>query len=293
MLELLHDNKNVFWKIKGRSLSLQKPLVMGILNVTPDSFYDGGRHFTFERAVEHGLRLAQEGADVLDMGGMSTRPGSVALDGQEEAERILPVLSVLSSRLSIPISVDTCQSSVARMAMDAGASIVNDVSGLRDPEMISVIRDFQAGLVLMHMRGVPQTMQENTYYDSLLDELHEFFRERLHFASENRLDPEQVVIDPGIGFGKNAQQNLELLKNLESFKEIAPLVIGVSRKSFVGTVLNRPVEERLAGSLGCVAASYYHGASIIRVHDVQATKDVLKMLEEIEKYQNPKIKMQN
>ncbi|MBI1870615.1 MAG: dihydropteroate synthase [Chlamydiae bacterium] len=278
-------NENSIWRIKGQVLPLlSRPLVMGILNVTPDSFYDGGRFIRFDQAIQHGLQLAKEGADFIDVGGLSTRPGSSPISEEEEKNRILPVIEYLSPRVHVPISVDTYRASVAQAALERGSKIVNDIGGLTlDLDMASVVSRFGAGLVLMHIRGTPLTMQDDTHYESLREEILKYFEERIGLAERAGIAREQILIDPGIGFGKKTEQNLEILKNLYYFRKSGrPLFIGPSRKSFIGHVLNQKPDERKIGSLACVAAAFYHGASVIRVHDVKETVELLKMLEAIE-----------
>jgi dihydropteroate synthase len=282
---LLRESDDILWKIKGDTIHIgRRPLIMGILNATPDSFYDGGRYKDPHQAIEQGLRLSEEGADLLDIGGLSTRPGSQPIPWEEEAERILPVISHLSPRLKIPISVDTYRAEVARLALEAGARIVNDVSALKlDAEMGPVVAASGAGLILMHMRGVPSMMQQDTHYDSLLEEIFDFLKERLDFATSSGIEEKQILIDPGIGFGKSAEQNMEILRHLEFFEDLKrPILVGPSRKSFIGHVLDQASEERLSGTLACIAVSFYHGARVVRVHDVLQTNHFLKMLEAFE-----------
>lgn len=273
------------WQIKDQTLRFgRRPLVMGILNATPDSFYDGGRHYFHEQAVEHGLRLVRDGADILDIGGLSTRPGSLPIAWEEEAERVVPVISTLVSKVSIPISVDTYRASVASLALNAGARIVNDVGALRmDSAMASVVAESGAGLVLMHMRGEPATMQQNTHYDDLLEEILDYLRERMQAAEAAGIQPAQILVDPGIGFGKDAKQNVQILRHLDFFGKLnRPVLAGPSRKSFIGSMLGRDENERLAGTLACVASAFRHDAGVIRVHDVKETVDFLNMLEILE-----------
>jgi len=285
----VNEPQEKIWKIKNQTLRFgRRPLIMGILNVTPDSFYDGGRHYSHEQAVEHGLRLAGEGADILDVGGLSTRPGSSPVAWEEEAERVVPVISELASKLSIPVSVDTYRASVANEAVSAGARIVNDVGALRmDDGMAAVVAGSHAGLVLMHMRGEPATMQKNTHYESLLEEISLYLQERVKEAAAAGIDAAQIIVDPGIGFGKDTKQNLEILKNLEFLRPLKrPVLVGPSRKSFIGRVLGRGEEERLAGTLACVDTAFRKGAEVIRVHDVKETLDFLNMLVVLENEEN-------
>lgn len=259
---------------------------MGILNITPDSFYDGGRYFNPDAAVRRGFQIAQEGADILDVGGVSTRPGSEPIPPEEELKRVLPVIQQLKEKLAIPISVDTYRSSVAKEALNAGANIVNDVSGLKlDSQMASVVAQSQAGVVVMHMRGTPETMQQDTHYDSLLEEISADLERSVEQAQHSGISKDKILIDPGIGlsFGKDALQNLEILRRLEFFERIGcPILVGPSRKSFIGKVLQKESRDRLWGTLASVASAFYHGAAVIRVHDVGPVREFLEMISAVE-----------
>jgi len=256
---------------------------MGILNVTPNSFFDGGRYLALEQAVAHGLRLVQSGADILDIGGESTRPGSEPVSEDEEKGRALPVVKALSSQTRIPISIDTCKAPVAREALENGASMINDVSALRrDPEMTEVVRHYGCPIVLMHMQGTPNTMQNNPLYRDVLKEVMDFFRERLTFALGQGISREQIILDPGIGFGKRLEHNLALLKNLEQLKSLGcPIMVGASRKSFISHCAASPEgkeippEMRLPGSLSAAIWAAQAGADLLRVHDVKETRQAL------------------
>jgi len=264
------------WKTRSATLSLGlTPLWMGILNVTPDSFSDGGKYGQVDAAVDQALRLEAEGADIIDLGGESTRPGATPVAAEDELRRVLPVIERLQGRLQVPLSIDTYKASVARAALEAGASIVNDISGLRfDPEMLAVCRDLHAGVVVMHIQGTPQTMQADPQYDDVVREVRESFAERLKTLCEGGLQPEQLVFDPGIGFGKTAEHNLALLSHVSELRvEDRPLLIGHSRKRFLQRVLGRPVDERLQGTVGVSLAVAAQGADLIRVHDVAANRD--------------------
>jgi dihydropteroate synthase len=267
------------WHLPDRVLHLGPvPLVMGIVNVTPDSFSDGGQYFGTQSAVEHGLRLIQQGADLLDIGGESTRPGALPVSAEDELTRVLPVVKELAARTDVPVSVDTSKAEVARKCLEAGARIINDVTALRgDPAMPEVIRRAGAGVILMHMQGTPATMQDNPIYREVVADIRGFFEERLGAAAAAGIGPERIVLDPGIGFGKTAAHNANLLARLEDFQALGrPVCLGVSRKGFLGKLLGRPVEERLAGSLAAVCfAMSRRAAQIVRVHDVQATRDAV------------------
>lgn len=250
---------------------------MGILNVTPDSFSDGGEYFSESRAIEHGLRLAEEGADILDIGGESTRPGSDLISINEEIRRVVPVIEKLASQVSIPISIDTSKAGVAREALNAGACIVNDISGLRfDSKMIDVCCEFPCGIVAMHIQGTPQTMQLNPQYLDVVQEVTDYFQERLETLQRAGIDQNRVVLDPGIGFGKTANHNLQLLSSINRLHSLnRPILIGHSRKRFLKKLIGREVDERLMGTLGVSLALASQRVDIIRVHDVAAHRDAL------------------
>jgi dihydropteroate synthase len=263
----------------------RRTLVMGVLNITPDSFSDGGRFFEGNRAVEQGLRLAEEGADILDVGGESTRPGSQPLPVEEELRRVIPVIEELHAKISIPISIDTRKATVAQRALQAGAEMVNDISALRyDEDMAEVVSRWKVPVALMHMRGQPETMQADTHYDDLIGEIREFFRERLAYATSRGIFRGQVILDPGIGFGKSLEEghNLVLLKHLRSFQDLGqPLLIGTSRKAFLGRILNLAPEEREEATLATVAIAIQNGANIVRVHEVKRTLRVARVADAI------------
>ena len=255
----------------------ERPFIMGIVNVTPDSFSDGGSYFSPEQAVAHGLRLAEEGADIIDIGGESTRPGAAPVSAAEETERVLPVIAELAANIDVPLSIDTTKAEVARKALAAGAEIVNDVSALRfDPEMGDVVAAARVPVVLMHMRGTPQTMQHDIQYQSLVDDIREFLEERLEYAVSVGIALENIIIDPGIGFGKSIEKdNLSILRNLAAFTALGrPILVGTSRKGFIGKLLGTPVHEREEGTAATVAIAIYNGAHIVRVHDVKSVKMV-------------------
>jgi dihydropteroate synthase len=253
--------------------------IMGVLNVTPDSFSDGGKYVDPEAAVARAFEMIDEGADIIDVGGESTRPKSTAygegaepVDAEEEVRRVLPVIQRLARASDIPISIDTYKAEVARRALDAGATIVNDISGLRfDAQMADVVGRAGASVVIMHIKGTPKTMQLNPEYDDLFGEITAYLAAGIEKAK--RAGVRQILIDPGIGFGKRLEHNLQLLSGLERFQVLGcPIVVGASRKSFIGALLDLPVNERLEGSLAAAVAAVLHGANIVRVHDVRATK---------------------
>jgi dihydropteroate synthase len=267
------------WELSRRSLSLERPLVMGILNVTPDSFSDGNRFFSCAEAVERALELEGEGADIIDIGGESTRPNAPAVDLAQELSRVVPVIEALAGRLRVPISVDTYKAGVARAACAAGAEIVNDVSGLRfDPAMAQAVAEADAGLVVMHTRGTPDHMQADTRYTDLIAEVKEYLLASLALARDAGIPASRIAIDPGLGFGKSVAGNLELIRRLPEFLSLGlPILVGPSRKSFIGKVLGRDLGDRTFGTAATVAVSILNGASIIRVHDVAAMRDVAVM----------------
>jgi dihydropteroate synthase len=257
--------------------------IMGILNVTPDSFYDGGRYLDPQAAVNRAHQMVAEGADIIDIGGQSSRPGSDPVSEAEEADRVLPVVKAVAGSVAAMISVDTYRAAIARAAMDAGAHLINDISALRfDPALLGVVAQYRAPLILMHMQGMPRTMQLNPSYEALIDEVFAFLHGRLDVAKAGGIAAEQLLIDPGIGFGKGARHNLELLRKLHHFHALGqPLVIGTSRKAFIGWILGTEVNERLEGTAATVAAAILQGADIVRVHDVLPMARVARMMDAI------------
>ena len=260
-------------KWSGRKLDMRRrTLVMGILNVTPDSFSDGGHFLDPSAAVEHGLGMVRDGADILDIGGESTRPGAAPLSLEAESRRVLPVIRRLSGKLDIPISIDTYKPALAARALDAGASLVNDIFGLRKKGMAEMVARRDVPVVVMHMRGTPRNMQKDPVYGDVVGEIHAFLAERLRAAQRAGVDLEKTVLDPGIGFGKTAGDNFSILARLGELRGLGrPLLVGASRKSFIGRVLDLPVERLLEGSLAAAAAAVLNGARIIRAHDVAET----------------------
>lgn len=264
----------------------KKTHVMGILNVTPDSFSDGGVHFDTAGAVDHALRMADEGADIVDIGGESTRPGSDPVPVDEEISRTLPIIEALAGRLSVPISIDTCKSSVASRAIGAGASIVNDISGLRfDPAMAAVVARNRVPVVVMHMQGTPKNMQENPTYHDLIPDIISGLRESIRMAANAGISEEMVIIDPGIGFGKTFDHNLEIINRLDRFSTLGrPILIGPSRKAFIGKILgDAQPSDRLEGTAAAVAVSILRGANIVRVHDVKEMVRVARVADAIKR----------
>jgi dihydropteroate synthase len=273
------------WHLRDRVLSIgSRPLVMGIVNVTPDSFSDGGKYATVEAGVRHGLELIEQGADLLDIGGESTRPGAVPVILEEELARVVPVVRALATQTQLPLSVDTSKAEVARQCLEAGAHIVNDVTALTgDPAMAEVVRSNGAGVVLMHMQGTPATMQVNPRYEEVVADVRRFLANRVEAVHSQGIPHEKIVVDPGIGFGKAREHNLSLLARLEEFQVLGrPVCLGVSRKGFLGKVLDRPVEDRLAGALAAVCFAMSRKAvQVVRVHDVRETKDAVTVFDVI------------
>lgn len=251
--------------------------LMGIVNVTPDSFSDGGEFASPERAVAHALQLAADGADVLDIGGESTRPGSSPVSAAEELDRVAPVIEQLRPQTTVPISIDTTKAVVAREALRLGAEIVNDISGLTfDPDMPAVCAEFEAGVICMHIQGTPATMQVDPRYDDVVSEVADWLQARLIALEQAGIDPARVMLDPGIGFGKTAEHNLQLMQHLPRLKQLGrPILVGHSRKRFLGKILGRTVDERQAGTIGVSVALAARGADLLRVHDVRAIRDAL------------------
>ena len=260
------------------------PLVMGILNCTPDSFYSPSSHPDPDEALSAALRMVDEGAAILDVGGESTRPGAAPVDADEETRRVLPTIRAIRANSEIPISIDTRKSSVAAAALDAGADMVNDVSGLRfDPRLASLVAERQIPVVIMHMRGTPGTMQLNPEYDDTISEIRAELSAMVDAAIDAGVDPVRIVVDPGIGFGKRPLDNLRIIREIASFREMGyPVLVGASRKSFIEAVRGRVAEDRLAATLAVNAWATLHGAAMLRVHDVAATVDLVRMLRAVE-----------
>lgn len=261
------------------TLDLSRPCVMGIVNVTPDSFSDGGRYAAAEAAIAHGLRLVAEGADILDIGGESTRPGAVPVALEEELRRVLPVIEGLTGQAGVPISIDTYKPEVMRAALEAGADIVNDINALQAPGALEAVAGSAAGVCLMHMQGTPGTMQQNPQYHDVVGEVVQFLRARLAAAQEYGIAPARVLFDPGFGFGKTRAHNLALMRELETLCALGrPLLVGVSRKSVLGQITGNDVDARLYASLSAAVIAAMKGAKILRVHEVKATVDALKVV---------------
>jgi len=274
------------WSVRGRVLGADgRPLIMGVLNITPDSFSDGGEHLDHGRAIEAGLRMVAQGADILDIGGESTRPGAAAVPDEEEARRVTPVIAGLARQTSAVLSVDTSKHGVARLALDAGAHVVNDVTGLGDAAMAGVVRQAGAGLVVMHMRGTPRTMQNNPVYTDVAREVAEELQAVLLLALAAGIPKEAVAVDPGIGFAKRYEHNVELLRGLDALVGLGcPVLMGVSRKSFLGTMLGRKVDERGPGTLAAMGVALSRReAQILRVHDVAAARDLVAVWRELDR----------
>ena len=256
---------------------------MGILNVTPDSFSDGGRFLDLATAVAHATRMVDDGADILDVGGESTRPGSEPVSAEEELSRVRSVIErLVEQHPAIPVSIDTRKADVAAAALDAGATIVNDVSGGVDPKMFDLVREREAALVLMHMKGDPKTMQEAPRYDDVVGEVHEYLRQRIEAAELAGIDPERIAVDPGIGFGKDLDQNLELMRGVGALLDLGrPVLVGPSRKRFIGAILDLPEDERVEGTIGAVVWMVARGAHIGRVHDVREVVRAVRVADAI------------
>jgi dihydropteroate synthase len=258
-------------------LDLSVPRVMGILNVTPDSFSDGGRFTSKDTAVAHALRMVEAGADFVDVGGESTRPGAEAISEEEELRRVIPIIELLASRVAIPLSIDTSKPRVMREAVAAGATLINDVYALRAHGALQTAAELPAAICLMHMQGEPRTMQRQPQYTDVVAEVHAFLNNRLEACTAIGISPNRVLLDPGIGFGKQVQHNLALVAHVAELRRHRPVLIGVSRKSMLGTLLGRPINERLAGGLAVAVAAVLAGTSVIRTHDVPETVDAIKI----------------
>jgi dihydropteroate synthase len=267
-------------------------LVMGILNVTPDSFSDGGKFFTANNAIAQGEKLCEEGADILDIGGESTRPFSKEVSEEEEIRRVLPIIENLAKRVTVPISIDTTKAGVAKQALDAGASIINDIGALRiDPSLADLAAQRKVPIILMHMKGLPGTMQINPHYDDLIGELKIFFSERIELAMQKGIERSKIIIDPGIGFGKNIDHNLQVIQNLSELKELGlPILIGPSRKAFIRNILKKHLKKEFfadapeveTGTQAVISASILNGAQIVRVHNVADTVSTVKLINAIQ-----------
>jgi dihydropteroate synthase len=284
--EILRNLSRTHYTIhcRKRTFTLGKrTLLMGVLNVTPDSFSDGGLFFDKEAATARGLKMVEEGADLIDIGGESTRPGSKPLGLDEELRRVIPVIESLAKEMDVPISIDTYKSDVAKKAIEAGAQIINDITGLQlDPSLSQVAAKEDVPLVLMHVRGNPETMQKNIHYESLFSEIIQYLKDSIQRAESAGVDPEKIIIDPGIGFGKTVDDNLLILKNLQEFKILGkPLLLGTSRKSFIGKILNADVTERLEGTLSSIVVGVLNGAHIIRCHDVIQAKKAIAIADAV------------
>ncbi len=276
----------MFWQTSRRKLTLKKTLVMAILNVTPDSFSDGGNFFSIDDALKQAENLIKEGADILDIGGESTRPNSARVSAEEEIRRVVPVVEAIAKRFNVPVSVDTSKAAVAEKAIEAGAEVINDISGLRFDERIAeVAAKTNAGLILMHSRGEFELMHKQMPVENILQDISESLKWSVEKANVHGVKKENIALDVGIGFSKTFEQNLELIAKLNTFcQEFSsfPILIGTSRKSFIGKILGDvPTEERLQGSLASAAIAVWNGANIVRVHDVKATVEMLKLVDKI------------
>lgn len=281
--------KRAHYKIHAGSYCLdlgRQTKIMGIINMTPDSFSRDGhltKGHTLEQTVRTVKELISQGADIIDIGGESTRPGAHRISAQEETERVIPIIQSLTKTINVPISVDTYKSSVAKQALDAGATMINNIMGIKpDPTLLKMVRNYNAGIILMHIQGTPRTMQRNVHYQNLIEEITESLKNSIENCLEIGIKSDKIIIDPGIGFGKDLDHNLEILNRLSEFAVLnKPLLIGTSRKSFIGKVLNKEVQDRLMGTAATVCASTLNGAHIIRAHDVAAMKDIVMMTDAI------------
>lgn len=286
MVDQLEEPYSKVLNCNGTKLELNETKIIGILNVTPDSFSDGNQYFDTENAVKRALEMISEGADIIDIGGESTRPGAKKVNAESELERVIPVIKIIRKQSDIPISIDTRKAEVAEKAIQAGASILNDISALQfDTDMIKVLQKYpELPVILMHMQGTPETMQENPHYEDVIEEILDFFKERINFCEVNGIHKERIVIDPGIGFGKRQEDNLIILKKISEFKCLGvPIMLGASRKSFIGNIYDSVAAERLAGSLASTALAFQNNIEMIRVHDVQEHKNFLKVMKELRK----------
>jgi dihydropteroate synthase len=259
------------------------PLIMGVLNITPDSFYDGGKYYGTETAIKHALEMVEDGADIIDVGGESTRPFSESTPVDEELERVIPVIEGIRARSDIVISIDTYKSQVVREAHAAGADIANDISGfIFDRDMAATVGELGMYAVIMHIKGTPKDMQQNPFYEDVVSEIKTFFADRIAFARQQGVKEERIILDPGIGFGKRAEDNLKIIKRIGDFRDLGrPILIGTSMKTFIGRVTESSLPDRIDGTLASVAISVWNGVDIVRVHDVKRTKRVVKLVSAI------------
>lgn len=265
-------------RCRDKQLQLDFPQVMGVLNITPDSFYDGGYFLNPTKAIERGLEIIAEGASILDIGGESVRPGAASISVQEELDRVLPVLQGIRKETNAIISIDTSKPEVMEQCILYGADLINDITALQDPASVKIVAKHQVAVCLMHMQGSPATMQHNPTYSNLLAVIKDFFQERIDYCVENGVQRDCILLDPGFGFGKTTTHNLQLLKYLQSFQELGqPILAGLSRKFSIGEILNKPVDQRLYGSIAAHVIAVLNGANIVRVHDIKPTVDALNI----------------
>lgn len=272
------------WRCGHHTLETgRRTLIMGVLNVTPDSFSGDSIYHHPDAAAQRARQMVADGADIIDVGGESTRPGAEPVSAEEEMKRALPVIERLSAELNVPLSIDTSKAAVARAAVQAGASIINDITGLRgDPEMARIAAESDAGLALMHIQGTPRTMQQNPIYADLIGDISDYLRGSIALAHQHGVDAERIAVDPGIGFGKTLEHNLQILRCLREFQRLGrPILVGTSRKSFIGKVLDAPVEQRLFGTAATIAVAVANGADVVRVHDVKEMAQVARMTDAI------------
>ncbi|MED5509757.1 MAG: dihydropteroate synthase [Pseudomonadota bacterium] len=271
----------------GKSLDLSAPRIMGIVNVTPDSFSDGGKFFSRDAALRQAVKLVEDGADILDIGGESTRPGSTPVAVQEEIDRVAPVIEAISSELDVPISIDTMKAEVMRAAVAVGAGLINDVNALRGEGALQAAAELKVPVCLMHMQGTPQTMQTEPDYQDVVSEVESFLLERVAVCEQAGIPAERIMLDPGFGFGKRARHNLHLMKHLSRLTALPyPVLVGVSRKSIIGDMLKVDVKERLAGSLALASIAVWQGAKLIRTHDVRETAQAVKLTQHVQQVED-------
>ncbi len=278
------DHPDFCLELRSRTLSLgERTHIMGVVNVTPDSFSDGGQYLDPQKAIKRTWEMAEEGADIIDIGGESSRPGSDPVGLDEELKRVMPVIEEIAPKIGVPLSIDTYKSEVARRALDGGAEIINDISALNfDPQMTELIARRDAPVILMHMRGTPKDMQKDLHYHSLISEVLAYLRESITRAEVAGVNSKKIIIDPGIGFGKSAEDSLRIIRNLSEFKVLGkPILLGTSRKSFIGKILNAEVEERLGGGIASAVAGIISGANIVRVHEVKEAKKAVLLTDAI------------